>query len=130
MQAVVASQFDASQLNVKYFNKYHELSSLPYRDIQALLAGAAEKDNHIRSLEKLLEDALHQPKFYVETVQNPGEFVMSQEKGNIKIGDVQGNVSGIAAAGETQDITGAAIGSISGSVTNTIHQIPCILRSK
>ena len=49
---------------------------------------------------------------------------MSQSKGNVNISGVQGNVSGVAAAGENQTMTGVAIGAISGSVTNTINQLP------
>ena len=52
---------------------------------------------------------------------------MSQSKGNVSISGVQGNVSGIAAAGENQTLTGVALGAISGSVTNTIHQLPASL---
>jgi uncharacterized protein YjbI with pentapeptide repeats len=124
LQAVVTGAVDSSQLNVKYFEKYRQISSLPYNDIQALLAGAVEKDKRIRSLENLLENALQQPKFYVETVQNNGEFIMSQSKGNVNISGVQGNISGIAAAGESQTMTGVALGDVSGSVTNTINQSP------
>jgi uncharacterized protein YjbI with pentapeptide repeats len=125
LQAVVTGEANSSQLNVEYFEKYREISSLPYSDIQALLAGAAEKDERIRSLEKLLGDALQQPKFYIETYQNQGEFIMAQEnKGNANISGVQGNISGIAAAGENQTFTGVAIGAISGNVTNTISQLP------
>ena len=124
LQAVVTGEANSSQLNAKYFQKYREISSLPYSDIQALLAGASEKDERIRSLEKLLENALQQPKFYVETYQNQGEFIMTQQnKGNVNISGVQGNISGIAAAGENQTMTGVAIGAISGSVTNTINQL-------
>ena len=124
LQAAVTGEANSSQLNAKYFEKYRQISALPYRDIQTLLAGAAEKDERIRSLEKLLENALQQPKFYVETYQNQGEFIMSQSKGNVNISGVQGNVSGVAAAGENQTMTGVAIGDISGSVTNTINQLP------
>jgi uncharacterized protein YjbI with pentapeptide repeats len=124
LQAAVTGEANSSQLNAKYFEKYRQIAALPYRDIQTLLAGAAEKDERIRSLEKLLENALQQPKFYVETYQNQGEFIMSQSKGNVNISGVQGNVSGVAAAGENQTITGSAIGAISGSVTNTINQLP------
>lgn len=55
---------------------------------------------------------------------NSGEINMSQSKGNVSISGVQGNVSGIVAAGENQTLTGVAIGAISGSVTNTINQLP------
>jgi uncharacterized protein YjbI with pentapeptide repeats len=125
LQAVVTGEANSSQLNAEYFEKYRQISSLPYSDIQSLLAGAAEKDEFIRILEKLLGDALQQPKFYVETYQNQGEFIMAQEnKGNVNISGVQGNISGIAAAGENQTMTGVALGAISGNVTNTISQLP------
>ncbi|MEM9265519.1 MAG: pentapeptide repeat-containing protein [Cyanobacteria bacterium P01_F01_bin.13] len=124
LQAKVASQANRSELSQKYFENYGQLLNLPYADLQALLAGVAEKDEQIRQLEGLLDKAIQQPRFYVETYQNQGEFVMSQSKGNINIGDVEGNVSGLAAAGENQTITGATLGEVSGTVTNFINQLP------
>ncbi len=62
-----------------------------------------------------------------ETHQNQGELIIVQEnKGNVNISGVQGNISGIAAAGENQTMRGVAIGVISGNVTNTISQLPDI----
>lgn len=55
---------------------------------------------------------------------NAGEIDMSQKKGNVSISGLQGNVNGIAVAGENQTLTGVAIGAISGAVTNTINQLP------
>lgn len=55
---------------------------------------------------------------------NSGEINMSQSKGNVSLSGVQGDVSGIAVAGENQTLTGVAIGAISGSVTNAINQLP------
>ena len=125
LQTVVSGNANRSELYKEYFERYDQIKSLPYSDLQALLAGVSEKDERIRSLEKLLENALQQPKFYVETYQNQGEFIMAQEnKGNVNISGVQGNISGIAAAGENQTMTGVALGAISGNVTNTISQLP------
>jgi uncharacterized protein YjbI with pentapeptide repeats len=125
LQAKVAGDTNRSELNAEYFAKYQQIKSLPYSDMQSLLTGMEEKDERIRGLEKLLENAISQPKFYVETYHNQGEFIMAQEnKGNVNISGVQGNISGIAAAGENQTMTGVAIGAISGSVTNTISQLP------
>jgi len=126
LQAVVTGNANRSELSAEYFAKYSQIKSLPFSDLQSLLAGVAEKDKRIGSLEKLLENALRQPMFYVETYQNQGEFIM-QKKGNVNISDVKGNVSGIVAAGENQTMTGVAIGAISGSVTNTINQLPASL---
>ncbi|MBE9004901.1 pentapeptide repeat-containing protein [Fortiea sp. LEGE XX443] len=124
LQAIVANDANRSELYQEYFKKYTEIQSLPYSDLQALLLGIKEKEDRIQSLEKLLENAIHQPKFYVETYQNQGEFFMSQNKGNVNISGAQGNISGIAAVGENSSMTGVAIGAISGNVTNTINQLP------
>jgi uncharacterized protein YjbI with pentapeptide repeats len=124
LQAKVTDAVDRSELSEAYFAAYTQVKALPYGDIQALLTGIEEKDQRIVSLEKLLENALQQPKFYVETYQNQGEFVMSQNKGNVNISGIQGNISGIAAAGESQTMTGVALGDVSGSITNTINQPP------
>ena len=125
LQAKVTGDTNRSELNAEYFAKYQQIKSLPYSDMQSLLTGIEEKDERIRGLEKLLENAISQPKFYVETYQNQGEFIMTQQnKGNVNISGVQGNVSGVAAAGENQTMTGVALGAISGNVTNTISQLP------
>jgi uncharacterized protein YjbI with pentapeptide repeats len=125
LQAVVAGGVNRSELYNEYFKTYSEIKSLPYNDLQALLIGIKEKDERIRSLENLLGNAIHQPKFYVETYQTQGDFNMSQQnKGNVRISGTQGNISGIAAAGENQTMTGVAMGAISGNVTNTINQLP------
>lgn len=125
LQAKVTGDTNRSALNAEYFAKYQQIKSLPYSDMQSLLTGIEEKDERIRGLEKLLENAISQPKFYVETYQNQGEFIMTQQnKGNVNISGVQGNISGIAAAGENQTMTGVALGAISGNVTNTISQLP------
>lgn len=124
LQAKVASDANRSELYTEYFEKYTEIKSLSYTDLQALLLGIKEKDERIQSLEKLLENAIQQPKFYVETYQNQGEFTMSQSKGNINISGTQGSVSGVAGAGDNLSMTGVAIGAISGNVTNTINQLP------
>ncbi|BAY33270.1 pentapeptide repeat protein [Nostoc carneum NIES-2107] len=124
LQAKVSGNANRSELYKEYFNKYTEIQSLSYSDVQALLLGIQEKDERIQSLEKLIENAIHQPKFYVETYQNQGEFFMSQSKGNISISGAQGDISGVAAVGENSSMTGVAIGAITGNVTNTINQLP------
>lgn len=124
LQAVVSSQANRSELSAQYSENYRQLKSLPYSDLQTLLSSVADKDQHIHRLETMLEQAIQQPRFYVETYRHQGEFVMSQSKGNINIDGVQGNVSGVAAAGEHLEMTGAFLGDISGTVTNTINQLP------
>ena len=68
------------------------------------------------------EPAISSPKIHVEKYYNHVE-TMTENKGNVKISGVQGNVSGIAAAGENQTMTGVALGQISGAVTNSIGQL-------
>jgi hypothetical protein len=123
LQARVAVNADSSQLNDQYFKQYGELHNLQYEELQSILVSIAEKDEQILRLENIIKSAIKQPKFYVETYQNQGEFIMSQSKGNVNISDVRGNVSGVAAAGENQTMTGVAIGFISGSVTNAIDRL-------
>ncbi|MEI2577626.1 pentapeptide repeat-containing protein [Scytonema sp. PRP1] len=124
LQALVAGDANRSELYNEYFQTYTKIKSLSYHDLQALLLGIKEKDERINSLEKLLENAIQQPKFYVETYQTQGDTIMSQSKGNVSINGAQGNISGVAAAGEDMAMTGVAIGAISGNVTNTINQLP------
>ena len=129
LQAVVSNNANPSELYEEYFQRYTKIQSLPYSDLQAMLVGVAEKDERIRSLEKLLSDAMQQPKFYAQTYQSYGEFTMSKReentsKGNINISGAQGDISGVAATGENSSMTGVAMGAISGNVTNTINQLP------
>ena len=124
LQAKVARDINRSKIHEEYFAKYSDNTNLSYSNLKILLAKITEKDERIKSLEKILAEALEQPKFYVETYQNQGEFIMTQEnKGNVSIKGVQGNVSGVAAAGENQTMTGVVLGQVSDSVTNIINQL-------
>jgi uncharacterized protein YjbI with pentapeptide repeats len=126
VQAIVSSRANRSELSAEYSENYRQLKALPHSDLQSLLISVADKDNQIHRLEAMLEQAIQQPRFYVETYRHQGEFVMSQSQGNIRVDHVKGNVSGIAAAGEHLHATGSVLGNISGTVTNTINQLPTI----
>lgn len=67
LQARVTGGTDRSRLSAEYFEKYQEITSLPYGDLQSLLAAMAEKDERIRSLENMVMTAMKSDKFYVET---------------------------------------------------------------
>ncbi|MFB2836607.1 pentapeptide repeat-containing protein [Floridanema evergladense] len=67
LQARVTGNIDRSRLSAEYFEKYQEIGSLPYDDLQSLLAAMAEKDERIRSLENMVMAAMKSDKFYVET---------------------------------------------------------------
>ena len=128
LQAIVSNNANSSELYKEYFQRYTEIQSLPYSDLQAMLVEIKEKDERINSLEKLLSDAMQQPKFYAQTYQSHGEFNMSKNeenisKGNLNISGARGNISGLTATGENSSMTGVAMGAISGVVTNTINQL-------
>ena len=79
----------------------------------------------VHTLKELIGAFIERPTVQIENINNRGEFVVSQDnKGSISLSGIQGNVSGLAAAGETQTLTGVAIGAISGQVTNTINALP------
>ncbi|MGB5687285.1 MAG: pentapeptide repeat-containing protein, partial [Candidatus Electrothrix sp.] len=73
LQAVVAGSADLSQLSAEYSEHYNRISALPYKDVQALLAGIAEKDDRIRSLEEMVNSAITSNKFYAETNYKMGD---------------------------------------------------------
>jgi len=57
LQAVVTGIGDSSRLSAEYSEMYRKIASLPQRDIQTLLVLISEKDDRIRSLEKILTTA-------------------------------------------------------------------------
>ncbi|MBW4639787.1 MAG: pentapeptide repeat-containing protein [Gloeocapsa sp. UFS-A4-WI-NPMV-4B04] len=121
LQARVTDRVDQSQLNAEYFEKYRQVSSLPYSDVQTLLAGIAEKDERIRSLEKMVITAIESNKSYIETYYSLGDTVTEKSSININAGGDIGNVSGISGG----DVSGVLnLGTISGNVTNAINQLP------
>ncbi|MBD1884721.1 pentapeptide repeat-containing protein [Microcoleus vaginatus] len=67
LQARVTRETDRSKLSAEYIEKYQEIASLPYGDLQSLLAAMVEKDERIRSLENMVMTAMKSDKFYVET---------------------------------------------------------------
>ncbi|MEG4530514.1 pentapeptide repeat-containing protein [Microcoleus sp. D2_18a_D3] len=93
-QAQVTDEVNRSLLSQEYNEIYKQVQSGSYKDLLALLAGVNEKDKHIVDLRNLLETALKQNKFYVETYQ---------QSSNITISSVQGNISGVVGG----DLTGS-----------------------
>ncbi|MGB3135592.1 MAG: pentapeptide repeat-containing protein [Nodosilinea sp.] len=121
LQAKVKGVADRSALSAEYFAAYREMSAMPYADLQSLLAGMAEKDDRIRSLESMVTTAIKSDKFYVETVYSLGDTVTEKSSININAGGDIGNVSGLVGG----NVSGVMnLGTISGSVTNFIGQIP------
>ena len=122
LQAVVTGEADSSQLSAEYFERYRAASALPSKDLQTLLAGITEKDERIRSLEKMVMTAIESNKFYVETYYQLGDTVSEKSSIDIQTGGGNvGNISGLVAG----DVSGVVnLGKISGDVTNTINQLP------
>lgn len=83
-----------SKLSEEYSQEYNRIKSLSYNDVLKLLIGFEEKDTQIRSLEKLLKNALQQPKFYVETYQNEGGFIV--DKKEVTVSGGTGNIINVA----------------------------------
>ncbi|MEL0588154.1 MAG: pentapeptide repeat-containing protein [Planktothrix rubescens PR222] len=93
-KAQVTDDVSRSILSQEYSAIYNQIKSGTYSDLQAFLAAVAEKDQQIVRFQELLENAIQQPKFYVETYQ--------ESRGNITISSVQGNISGVVGG----DLTG------------------------
>lgn len=120
LQTIVREEADQSQLNSNYFETYKQIAALPYKDMQALLAGMVEKDKRIQSLEQMVISAIQSDKFYVETYYTLGDTVSEKSSINIQADGNIGNVSGVVGG----DVTGVLnLGAISGNVTNTINKL-------
>jgi uncharacterized protein YjbI with pentapeptide repeats len=103
---------DKSELSSEYFADYNQLRALS----EARLLLLTEKDDRIRRLEQMIQTALHQPTFNVETVQ--GDFMPEHRGININAGD-NANISGVSSGDGIVNL-----GEISGNVTNAINQLP------
>jgi len=121
LQARVMGKADQSKLSAEYFERYREASALPYSDLQALLTGIEEKDERIRSLEKMVMTAIESNKSYIETYYSLGDTVTEKSSINIEAGGNIGNVSGVT-GGDVEAVLN--LGTISGNVTNAINQLP------
>ncbi|MBN3897721.1 MAG: pentapeptide repeat-containing protein [Nostoc sp. NOS(2021)] len=108
LRAKTAALSDKSQLSAEYFDDYNQLKALSQSQ-QLLLA---EKSDHIRNLEIIVNTALGQPKSYTQ-----GNTIMSDISGI----NIQGssNVSGIAGNNSV-----ANLGTISGNVSIALTQLP------
>jgi len=106
---------DKSELSAEYFTDYNQLKALS----EARLLLLMEKDDRIRSLEQMIQTALHQPTFNVETVQ--GDFMPENSGININAGESIGDISGLVSGGVSGVVN---LGTISGNVTNSINQLP------
>lgn len=103
---------DKSELSSKYFADYNQLKALSEVRLRLL----AEKDDRIRSLEQMIQTALHQPTFSVATVQ--GDFMPEDRGIHINTGG-NANISGVSSGDGIINL-----GTISGNVTNAINQLP------
>lgn len=121
LQARVAGNLDRSELSEEYFERYRKLQAMPYGDIQALLAGMAEKDDRIRSLETMVATAIENNRFYVETYYNIGDTVTEKNAPNINSGGGSINYVG----GDIREVSGVVnLGQIQGDVSQAIQQLP------
>ncbi len=107
-----APAVDKSELSSAYFADYNQLKALS----EARLLLLAEKDDRIHSLEQMIQTALHQPTFNVETIQ--GDFMPEHKGINVSAGD-NANISGVSSGDGIINL-----GTISGNVTNAINHLP------
>lgn len=119
LQAIIAGDANQSKLSTEYFEKYSRISSLPYQDVQGLLAGIAEKDERIRSLEEMVKTAIQGEKFYIQTQYNMGDNISKHSSISIQAtGDIS-NISGVVGG----DVNGLLnTGSINGDIPNVVGQ--------
>ncbi len=75
LQAIVHSSADPSQLNRNYFDRYNQLKTLSYNDLQHTLTNLAQQNTRIRILENMFTTALKSDKFYLET-PNPKSNIL------------------------------------------------------
>jgi len=86
LQAVVTGIGDSSRLSAEYSEMYRKIASLPQRDIQTLLVLISEKDDRIRSLEKILTTAKEgNNTYYIQAGRDIS--------GVLNLGTISGNVS-------------------------------------
>jgi len=110
-----------SELNHEYFANYAQIKKELPISVQIRLA---EQDAEIRSLkgtiEQFIQTGTHQSTIQAETIQViQGELVVTENRGiNIQASD-NANISGLSSGDGIVNL-----GTISGNVTNAIHQLP------
>ena len=119
LRVETTQQANHSKLSSEYFECYDQLVALPPAALQNLLE---EKDKQIRMLAGIVSTAVSRPVIQAETYHHQGE-IMSEQKGNVQISGIQGDISGFAVAGENQTNSGSSIGDISGTVNIAIDQL-------
>ena len=66
LQARFAGNFDQSELNRQYFEKYQQAIALPYTEQQTLMEVMAEKDQRIQNIETMLKSAIKAGESYIK----------------------------------------------------------------
>jgi len=116
LKAKTRKNADKEMLGKEYFDTYKRLVGLPEQTFQILLA---EKDSQIRRLETMLMIALERPNLYsstqIEKVDSMGNIQGYDSTRNLNISGGTINASGAGAL---------SLGDISGTVANTIKQLP------
>jgi deoxycytidine triphosphate deaminase len=80
-------------------------------------------DEKQRMIDAINESSPRQTKETTIINQNTNKVIM-ESKVNVSISNVEGDISGVAAAGADQNMIGVAFGTISGTVTSMINQLP------
>lgn len=114
IQALVAGDANLSQLSTEYADTYNQVKSLSDSELRAVLAKIAETDEQISNLNNLLENAMKQPKFYIETYQIQGDFIMSEGSKKVSSYDLKG----AQFAGGLVDAETVTAQQVGGNITN------------
>jgi uncharacterized protein YjbI with pentapeptide repeats len=118
LQTQVDRHVNRSQLSAQYAAHYEALKAMPPDELQALVAGMAEKDDRIRSLEHIVMTAVQQERnFYIET--QLGDIVT--EKHSTEIHSESGDVINVRDIHAHDSVIN--LGQISGDVSQQINQL-------
>jgi uncharacterized protein YjbI with pentapeptide repeats len=108
-----APDTDLSKLSAEYFDMYNQIKALTEADSKKLIA---EKDNRIQALESMVNTALKRPSFYAKNYNHQGDNEMNSDQSRNQ--NISGGTINASGAGTF------SLGDISGTVANTINQLP------
>jgi uncharacterized protein YjbI with pentapeptide repeats len=117
IRAETSPQANRSELHHAYFTTYNELQALSPAALQQLLA---EKDGQVKMLTGLVEAAIKRPGISAQTYYSQGDTMSENSEIQVSAGGSVGAVGG----GDVSNPGVMNLGEISGSVSNSLNQLP------
>ncbi|MEQ9355947.1 pentapeptide repeat-containing protein [Coleofasciculus chthonoplastes] len=117
IRAETSPQANHSELHHDYFTTYNELQALSPAALQQLLA---EKDGQVKRLTGLVEAAIKRPGISAQTYYSQGDTMSENSEIKVSAGGSVGAVGG----GDVSNPGVMNLGEISGSVSNSLNQLP------